>query len=64
MKPAELAKVRGRLVAFAEEMLASLARKDQRRWGECYLRGLAAGRQAQVDRADGRPASKTATSSA
>jgi SRSO17 transposase len=40
VKPAELARVRGRLVAFAEEMLAPLARKDQRRWGEVYLRGL------------------------
>jgi len=28
------------LVDFAEEMFASLARKDQRRWGEVYLRGL------------------------
>jgi SRSO17 transposase len=32
--------VRGRLVAFAEEMLAPVARGDQRRWGEVYLRGL------------------------
>jgi SRSO17 transposase len=32
--------VRGRLVAFAEEMLAPLPRGDQRRWGEVYLRGL------------------------
>jgi SRSO17 transposase len=36
----ELARVRGRLVEFAEEMFASMGRKDQRRWGECYLRGL------------------------
>jgi SRSO17 transposase len=40
VKPAELARVRGRLVAFAEEMLEPLARRDQRRWGEVYLRGL------------------------
>ncbi len=40
MKPVELARVRGQLVAFAEEMFASLARSDQRRWGEVYLRGL------------------------
>src|SRR3954470_10876453 len=33
-------RVRGRLVEFAEEMFAALARKDQRRWGEVYLRGL------------------------
>ena len=36
----ELARVRGRLVEFADEMFASMARKDQRRWGECYLPGL------------------------
>lgn len=40
MKPAELAQARGDLVAFAAEMLASLPRSDQRRWGETYLRGL------------------------
>jgi len=40
MRPAELAKARGDLVAFAAEMLAPLARSDQRRWGETYLRGL------------------------
>jgi SRSO17 transposase len=32
--------VRGRLVGFAEEMLAPVARGDQRRWGEVYVRGL------------------------
>ena len=36
----ELARVRGRLVDFSGEMFASMGRKDQRRWGECYLRGL------------------------
>ena len=36
----ELARVRGRLVEFSEEMFASMRRKDQRRWGEVYLRGL------------------------
>jgi SRSO17 transposase len=36
----ELARVRGRLGEFAGEMFASMARKDQRRWGEVYLRGL------------------------
>jgi len=40
MKPVELAKARGELVAFAAEMLASLPRSEQRRWGETYLRGL------------------------
>jgi SRSO17 transposase len=36
----ELARVRGRLVEFAGEMFCSMRRKDQRRWGEVYLRGL------------------------
>lgn len=36
----ELARVRGRLVEFAGEMFESMARKDQRRWGEVYVRGL------------------------
>jgi SRSO17 transposase len=40
MRPAELAQARGQLVAFAAEMLGSLPRSDQRRWGETYLRGL------------------------
>ena len=40
VKPVELARVRGRLGVFAEEMLAPLQRSDQRRWGEVYLRGL------------------------
>ena len=40
MTPAELAQARRRLVAFAAEMFQPLARADQRRWGECYLRGL------------------------
>lgn len=36
----ELARVRGRLVEFGGEMFASMKRKDQRRWGEVYVRGL------------------------
>jgi len=36
----ELSRVRGRLVEFAGEMFSPMARKDQRRWGEVYLRGL------------------------
>ena len=40
VSPVELARARARLVAFAEEMLAPLGRRDQRRWGEVYLRGL------------------------
>ena len=40
MKPEELAAVRAGLFAFAGEMFTPLARADQRRWGEIYLRGL------------------------
>lgn len=36
----ELARVRERIVEFAAEMFELMARKDQRRWGEVYLRGL------------------------
>jgi len=36
----QLARVRGRLVVFAQEMFAPMHRKDQGRWGEVYLRGL------------------------
>jgi SRSO17 transposase len=36
----QLAGMRERLVEFAEEMFEPMARKDQRRWGEVYLRGL------------------------
>jgi SRSO17 transposase len=40
LTPARLQKIRGRLVEFAEEMFEPMVRKDQRRWGEVYLRGL------------------------
>jgi len=36
----ELARVRGRLVEFAGELFESIPRRDQRRWGEVYVRGL------------------------
>ena len=36
----QLQRVRGRLGEFAGEMFESMVRKDQRRWGETYLRGL------------------------
>jgi len=38
--PDELALVRGRLEEFSGEMFESMVRKDQRRWGGVYLRGL------------------------
>jgi SRSO17 transposase len=40
LSPGELVRVRGRLEVFAGEMFESMARKDQRRWGGVYLRGL------------------------
>jgi hypothetical protein len=49
----ELARVRGRLVEFADEMFASMARKDQRRWGGVLPAWVDAGWQTPVDRADG-----------
>ena len=36
----QLARIRQDLLAFAESAFVSFARKDQRRWGEVYLRGL------------------------
>jgi SRSO17 transposase len=38
--PAQLRRIRTRLTAFAEDLFASVPRKDQRRWGQTYLRGL------------------------
>jgi SRSO17 transposase len=40
LTPAELARVRGRLEAFADDLFAPLPRADQRARGQCYLRGL------------------------
>jgi SRSO17 transposase len=36
----ELARIRRRLEAFADDLFASLVRSDQRARGQCYLRGL------------------------
>jgi SRSO17 transposase len=36
----ELLRVGGRLVEFCGEVFGSMRRKDQRRWGEVYVRGL------------------------
>ncbi len=36
----EVSRVRGRLEEFVGEMFESMARKDQRRWGGVYVRGL------------------------
>ncbi len=33
-------RLRGELAEFVADVFGSLPRRDQRRWGECYLRGL------------------------
>ncbi len=38
--PTQLRRIRTRLIAFAEDLFQSIPRKDQRRWGQRYLRGL------------------------
>ncbi|HZD71135.1 MAG TPA: IS701 family transposase [Actinomycetes bacterium] len=40
MTPTQLRRIRTRLVAFAEDLFEPMPRKDQRRWGQTYLRGL------------------------
>jgi SRSO17 transposase len=40
MTPAQLRRIRTRLSTFAEDLFESIPRKDQRRWGQSYLRGL------------------------
>jgi SRSO17 transposase len=40
MTPAQLRRIRARLLAFAQDVFESIPRKDQRRWGQTYLRGL------------------------
>jgi SRSO17 transposase len=38
--PTQLRRIRTRLTTFAEDLFQSFPRKDQRRWGHSYLRGL------------------------
>jgi SRSO17 transposase len=38
--PTQLRRIRTRLTEFAEDLFQSIPRKDQRRWGQRYLRGL------------------------
>ena len=40
MTPTQLRRIRTRLTTFAEDLFQSIPRKDQRRWGQRYLRGL------------------------
>src|SRR5919112_5775359 len=40
MRLGEVERLRGELSEFVADVFASLPRRDQRRWGECYLRGL------------------------
>ncbi|MER6386002.1 IS701 family transposase [Streptomyces sp. NPDC001250] len=40
MRLGEVERLRGELSEFVGDVFASVPRRDQRRWGECYLRGL------------------------
>jgi SRSO17 transposase len=40
MRLGEVERLRGELSEFVADVFASLPRRDQRRWGGCYLRGL------------------------
>ncbi|MEW2187587.1 transposase, partial [Streptomyces cellulosae] len=40
MRLGEVERLRGELSEFVADMFGSFPRRDQRRWGECYLRGL------------------------
>ncbi|MFI9605317.1 IS701 family transposase [Streptomyces sp. NPDC052043] len=40
MRLGEVERLRGELSGFVADVFGSLSRRDQRRWGECYLRGL------------------------
>ncbi|MGV9292432.1 IS701 family transposase, partial [Streptomyces sp. NPDC003719] len=40
MRLGEVERLRGELSEFVADVFATVPRRDQRRWGECYLRGL------------------------
>ncbi|MER5292697.1 IS701 family transposase, partial [Streptomyces pharetrae] len=40
MRLGEVERLRGELSEFVADVFVSVPRRDQRRWGECYLRGL------------------------
>ncbi|MGJ7420720.1 transposase, partial [Streptomyces cinereoruber] len=40
MRLGEVEWLRGELSEFVADVFASFPRRDQRRWGGCYLRGL------------------------
>ncbi|MEW2276019.1 IS701 family transposase, partial [Streptomyces griseofuscus] len=40
MRLGEVERLRGELAEFVADVFGSVPRRDQRRWGECYLRGL------------------------
>ncbi|WP_307619560.1 IS701 family transposase [Streptomyces sp. V3I7] len=40
MRLREVERLRGELAEFVADVFGSVPRRDQRRWGECYLRGL------------------------
>lgn len=40
MRLGEVERLRGEISEFVADVFGSLTPRDQRRWGECYLRGL------------------------
>ncbi|NED19096.1 transposase, partial [Streptomyces sp. SID9913] len=40
MRLGEVERLRGELAEFVADVFVSVPRRDQRRWGACYLRGL------------------------
>jgi hypothetical protein len=40
MKLVEVERLRGELAEFVGDVFGLVSRRDQRRWGECYMRGL------------------------
>ncbi|WP_344570605.1 transposase, partial [Streptomyces axinellae] len=47
MRFGEVERLRGELAQFVADVFGSLPRRGQRRWGECYLRGLMLGGRRQ-----------------
>ncbi|GAA2640677.1 hypothetical protein GCM10009863_67340 [Streptomyces axinellae] len=47
MRFGEVERLRGELARFVADVFGSLPRRGQRRWGECYLRGLMLGGRRQ-----------------
>ncbi|WP_437023418.1 transposase [Streptomyces sp. enrichment culture] len=53
MRPGEAERLRGEFSESVADVFVPVPRRDQRRWGECHLRGADAGRPAEVGPAGG-----------